>query len=129
MVASRLEQLLVLSNKLGDPALDYVILGEGNTSSRIDEHSFWVKASGEELRSADGGSFVEVRFDKVLALLERDDVGDDDVRAGLEAAKADQSQEARASVETVLHAVALQPEGVESERRQAMAGGQLWTTA
>ena len=107
-----LAQLVTMSNNLGDPALDYVILGEGNTSARADADTFWVKASGTELRITEASGFVRVRFDGVLALLETDDISDDDVKAGLEAAKVDPAATARPSVETVLHAVALQLEGV-----------------
>ena len=52
MPEDTLDQLVALSNRLGDPAHDYVILGEGNTSARADAGSFWVKASGAELRTA-----------------------------------------------------------------------------
>jgi len=107
-----LAQLVTMSNNLGDPALDYVILGEGNTSARADADTFWVKASGTELRTTEASGFVRVRFDRVLALLETDDISDDDVKAGLEAAKVDPAATVRPSVETVLHAVALQLEGV-----------------
>jgi rhamnose utilization protein RhaD (predicted bifunctional aldolase and dehydrogenase) len=113
MVDTVLRRLVTMSNELGDPALDYVILGEGNTSARIDDSMFWVKASGEELRTADANGFVQVRFDRALALLEGDDSHDDDVKAGLEAAKADPTVSARPSVETFLHALILQLEGVE----------------
>ena len=107
-----LAQLVTMSNNLGDPALDYVILGEGNTSARADADTFWVKASGTELRTTAASGFVRVRVDGVLALLETDDISDDDVKAGLEAAKVDPAATVRPSVETVLHAVALQLEGV-----------------
>ena len=49
MPEDTLDQLVALSNRLGDPAHDYVILGEGNTSARADAGSFWVKTSGAEL--------------------------------------------------------------------------------
>ena len=35
-----LTQLIAMSHSLGDPALDYVILGEGNTSARADADTF-----------------------------------------------------------------------------------------
>ena len=107
-----LTQLVAMSNRLGDPALDYVILGEGNTSARADADTFWVKASGTELRTIDRTGFVRVRFDRALALLGQGDLGDDAVVEGLEAAKADPTVAARPSVETVLHGLALQLEGV-----------------
>lgn len=107
-----LVQLVTMSNHLGDPTRDYVILGEGNTSARADADTFWVKASATELCTIDHTGFVRVRFDRVLALLEADDLSDDDIRAGLEAAKVDPTVKARPSVETMLHALALQLEGV-----------------
>jgi rhamnose utilization protein RhaD (predicted bifunctional aldolase and dehydrogenase) len=107
-----LNQLVAMSNRLGDPALDYVILGEGNTSARADSETFWVKASGTELRTIDRTGFVRVRFDKALALLEAGNLSDDAVEVGLEEAKADSSVTVHPSVETVLHALALQLEGI-----------------
>jgi rhamnose utilization protein RhaD (predicted bifunctional aldolase and dehydrogenase) len=118
-----LDQLVSMSRHLGDPALDCAILGEGNTSARADAETFWVKASGVEMRTIEPGGFVRVRFDRVLALLDDrhggtpsgppgqslDDAG---IKAGLEAAKADPAVAARPSVETVLHALALQMDGV-----------------
>ncbi|MCP4538861.1 MAG: aldolase, partial [Chloroflexi bacterium] len=61
MLNETLTQLVAMSNNLGDPALDYVILGEGNTSARADDDTFWVKASGVNLRMIDAGGFVRVR--------------------------------------------------------------------
>jgi len=107
-----LAQLVAMSNRLGDPTLDYVILGEGNTSARADADTFWVKASGTELHTIDHTGFVRVRFDRALALLEAGNLGDEDVKAGLEAARVDPAVTVRPSVETVLHALALQLEGV-----------------
>jgi hypothetical protein len=46
MQEDTLAQLVAMSHNLGDPALDYVILGEGNTSARADADTFWVKATG-----------------------------------------------------------------------------------
>ena len=107
-----LSKLVTMSNNLGDPVLDYVILGEGNTSARADADTFWVKASGTELRTIEAGGFVQVRFDRVLALLDKGDLSDDAIKEGLKAAKVDPTVTARPSVETVLHALALQLEGV-----------------
>ena len=45
-----------MSRILGDPARDLVILGEGNTSARADGNTFFVKASGKELGTADENS-------------------------------------------------------------------------
>ena len=107
-----LPQLVAMSKNLGDPALDYAILGEGNTSARASAETFWVKTSGAEMRTIEAGGFVRVRFDLVLALLDAGDLSDAEVKAGLEAARTDPAAQARPSVETVLHALALQLEGV-----------------
>ena len=107
-----LAELVALSQTLGDPALDYAILGEGNSSARIDDEGFWVKASGAEMRTIEAGGLVQVRFDGVLSLLEADGLSDADVKAGLEAARVDPGAKARPSVETVLHALALKLDGV-----------------
>ena len=101
-----------MTRGLGDPALDYAILGEGNTSARADAELFWVKASGVQMRTIEPGGFVQVRFDRVLAMLQDDALSDDQIKAGLEAAKADPAVKARPSVETVLHALALQVPGI-----------------
>jgi rhamnose utilization protein RhaD (predicted bifunctional aldolase and dehydrogenase) len=110
--AKILEQLVTMSRVLGNPALDYAILGEGNASARIDDESFWVKASGAEMGTIEAGGFVQVRFDGVLSMLESDGLDDAEVKARLEAARVDADSTARPSVETVLHALALRLEGV-----------------
>jgi rhamnose utilization protein RhaD (predicted bifunctional aldolase and dehydrogenase) len=107
-----LNQLVTMTRSLGNPALDYAILGEGNASARAGAELFWVKASGVEMRTIEPGGFVQVRFDRVLAMLQAETLGDDQIKAGLEAAKADPLVKARPSVETVLHALALQLPGI-----------------
>jgi rhamnose utilization protein RhaD (predicted bifunctional aldolase and dehydrogenase) len=103
-----LAELVAMSRHLGDPSLDYAVLGEGNTSARADADTFWVKASGAELRTIGRTGFVAVRFDRVLALLDAGNLDDNAIRAGLEQAKVGVAAKARPSVETVLHALALQ---------------------
>jgi rhamnose utilization protein RhaD (predicted bifunctional aldolase and dehydrogenase) len=107
-----LTQLISMSRHLGDPALDYVILGEGNTSARADGDTFWVKASGVHMGTIEAEGFVQVRFDKVLGLLEKGDLSDDEIKAGLNAAKVGKSVTVRPSVETILHALALKLDGI-----------------
>lgn len=107
-----LAQLIAMSNHLGDPAYDYVILGEGNTSARIDAETFWVKASGTHLNGIDRSGFVQVRFKRLFELFASDDISDEAVKRGLEEAKVDPTNPLRPSVETVLHAIALNMEGV-----------------
>ncbi len=65
-----LESLIKMTRALGEPAMDYVIIGEGNTSMRLDDESFLVKASGHQMRGIDETGFVAVRFAPMLAMLD-----------------------------------------------------------
>ena len=65
-----LDRLIAMTRHLGDPDKDYVILGEGNTSARVDEETFWVKASGSRMEQIGPDGFVLTRFAPVLALLD-----------------------------------------------------------
>lgn len=106
-----LDQLLAMSRTLGDPAYDYAILGEGNTSVRADADSFWVKASGAQLANATRESFVQVRTAPVLAALNGPPLNDDDVKRLLQSATVAGAR--TPSIETFLHALCLRLEGVQ----------------
>jgi rhamnose utilization protein RhaD (predicted bifunctional aldolase and dehydrogenase) len=112
MQTTTLTQLVGLTRILGDPANDYAILGEGNTSARASDATFWVKASGSEMRTIDDAGFVEVRFDRVLAMLDAPALSDMEIKQALTEAKVNAAASAHPSVETVLHAIGLQLEGV-----------------
>src|SRR3990172_1990163 len=112
MVDAILSQLIAMSRNLGDPAMDYAVLGEGNTSARIDAKTFWVKASGAPLRTLDRNGLVRVYFDPILELLENERLSDADIRKGLESARVDLEAQAIPSVETFLHALVLQLDGI-----------------
>ena len=99
-----LVQLVELSNNLGQPEHDYVILGEGNTSARLDDQTFWVKASGTELRTVTDSGFVQVSFESALAMLNGSVLSDQEVKEALIAAKAVPEAPGHPSVETLLHA-------------------------
>lgn len=103
-----LDQLVDLTRYLGDPARPYAILGEGNTSARVDETSFYVKASGTTMADIDASGFVQVKSDVVLAILEDESAGDEDVSKVLKACLVDPAETRRPSVETMLHAILLQ---------------------
>ena len=57
----RLKQLVELSRRIGTAPESFAILGEGNTSTRSGEDTFWVKASGTSLSTAEKDSFTECR--------------------------------------------------------------------
>lgn len=101
---SILTDLIGLSHYLGEESREYVIIGEGNTSARIDDATFWVKASGSNLRTIDAAGFVEVNSARVLELLEGE-AADEDTTRVLMAARVEPETAGRPSVETVLHAV------------------------
>jgi len=107
-----LHALVQLARYLGDPANDYAILGEGNCSAKIDDDSFWVKASGIEMGAAEEGDFLQVRFEPVLAMFDGPDMDDDAIGRALLAAKVSDASPKRPSVETAFHAACLSLEDV-----------------
>ncbi len=104
--------LVRMTNRLGDPERDYVILGEGNTSARVDAKTMLVTASGTELRTASGKSFVPVDLARAMSLLELVEPSDEEIKDALIAVKVDGQPEPRPSVETPVHAVFLSLPGV-----------------
>lgn len=76
-----LEDLLILSRRLGDPAHDWAVLGEGNTSAKIDDDTFYVKASGSSLATLNRDQVCKARFAPLLEALDSDRAySDADVR-------------------------------------------------
>jgi len=100
-----LPQLVKMSASLGLPEHDCVILGEGNTSARAGETSYWIKASGMHLHQIQPSGFVELRFAPVLALLELQEASDEQVKQVLAEAKVDPAAMLRPSIEATMHAV------------------------
>ncbi|MBA3710115.1 MAG: class II aldolase/adducin family protein [Planctomycetes bacterium] len=108
------DQVVQMSRTIGEPALDAVILGEGNTSIRVDGDTFLVKGSGCQLASITQEDFVHLRFDRILALLDRGAVSEAELVAAYESAKVDPAQKRRPSVETLFHAICLSLPGVDA---------------
>jgi len=107
-----LTDLIAMSRRLGDPAMDYAILGEGNTSADVDGSTFFVKSSGVSLRDIPESGFVRVRQAPILELLDRPSVTDDEIRDGMLAARVDTLSPTRPSVETLFHAYLLSLPGI-----------------
>jgi rhamnose utilization protein RhaD (predicted bifunctional aldolase and dehydrogenase) len=107
-----LGELIELTRHLGEPSREYVILGEGNTSARVDADTYWVKASGSGMESIDRDGFVLTRFAPVLTMLEAGDLSDDEIKANLITAKADLEAPGHPSIEALLHALCLSLPGV-----------------
>lgn len=101
-----LDELVGMSLYLGKPENDFVILGEGNTSAKVD-NCFFVKASGKYLSTTDRNTFVKVKHPEALAILDKGDLTDDQIKDELLAVCADPENKMRPSVETTFHAFLL----------------------
>ena len=126
-----LDQLIFLSNTLGRPENDYVILGEGNTSARADTAaggpaSFYVKSSGTELRTI---TEARLRPGGIRAGAgpagSREGLTDADVKAGLIAAKVDPQAPGHPSWRRCCTRLCLQPAGHQLRRPHAPGRDQL----
>ncbi len=104
------KELLEMSLELGDPQNRLVILGEGNTSARVDSETFLVKASGSQLSDLHSDQLVQVRFDTILSILDQN-LNDDQTEQVLLDSRVDPDQP-KPSVETTFHAWLLSQEGV-----------------
>lgn len=67
-----ISELLALSRFLGEEHRHLAILGEGNTSAKIDDDTFVVKASGSCLQTLAEDDVVACRFDKLLPMLDKE---------------------------------------------------------
>ena len=107
-----LEELLILSRRLGDPIHDWAILGEGNTSARIDGETFFVKASGSQLSTISADQFAEVKCAPIVEALNASrDYTDTEVKDLLLGSCVGGNGK-MPSVETLLHAYLLSLHGV-----------------
>lgn len=102
-----MQALLRLSHALGSPERDWAILGEGNTSARVDGDTFLVKASGSRLGSLSAAQVAQVRFAPVLAALEGGESLDDGQVKVLLASATLGPAGVVPSVETLMHAALL----------------------
>ena len=111
-MTNQLQSLIKLTRALGEPRLDYVIVGEGNTSLRLDEDSFLVKASGHQMRDIGEGGFVALRIKPMLALLDDPPATLSEEKAITQAAVIGESSGPSPSVEASFHAMLLHECGV-----------------
>lgn len=105
------DRLLALSHDLGREDRRLAILGEGNTSARINDDTFVVKASGSNLATLSPLGVTACRFDRLLPLLDRTSVRDAEVDQALLEARTDPAAK-KPSVEAVFHAFLLTLPGV-----------------
>ncbi len=105
------QSLLELSHHLGGERLRMAILGEGNTSVRIDEETFAVKASGSNLASLTSADVTHCAFNRLLPLLDKSSATDVEVDQALLATRLDPAAK-KPSIEALFHAYLLTLPGV-----------------
>jgi rhamnose utilization protein RhaD (predicted bifunctional aldolase and dehydrogenase) len=106
-----LDSLLTLSHNLGREERKLAILGEGNTSMRVSDATFVVKASGSNLATLSPAGVTECRFSDLAKLLAQKSMTDAAIDEALFAARVD-PQAKKPSVEAVFHAYLLTLPGV-----------------
>jgi rhamnose utilization protein RhaD (predicted bifunctional aldolase and dehydrogenase) len=110
-MAQTFQELLELSRALGGERLRMAILGEGNTSVRLDDETFAVKASGSSLSTLTESEVTVCRFDRLLPLLDDAKAGDAEIDAALFASRVD-NRARKPSIEALFHAYLLTLPGV-----------------
>ncbi len=104
----KLTKLVEMTRTLGQPHLDYVIVGEGNTSCREGDGTFWVKASGQQMNGIDASGFVHVHAEPILQMLEESPGDLAAQKKVMEAARVDSAVNLMPSVEVSFHAMLLE---------------------
>lgn len=107
-----LQELINMSRWLGEESRGFAILGEGNTSAKIDENTFYVKASGYQLGNMSEEGLVEVSAAPVLDMLNSESLSDDKIKAIFKSSMVDRSGKFLPSIETLFHAYLLTIPGV-----------------
>ena len=102
-------RLLELSREFGQAR--WTILGEGNTSGRIGQNIFAVKASGSSLGNLTEIELTDCYFDRLLPVLDRESVSEQEVEEILLNSRV-RSTALKPSVETFFHAYLLTIPGV-----------------
>ncbi len=102
-----LKSLVALTRTLGEPARDYVIIGEGNTSMRLDAESFAVKASGQQMAHINADGFVALRLAPLLAMLENPPATLSEEKATTQTALLQPESGRSPSIEASFHALLL----------------------
>jgi len=106
------KDLLNLSHELGREDRGLAMLGEGNTSTRVTDDTFLVKASGTCLGTLNETDVVECRLSALLPMLEKENLTDQQVDDALLASRVDQKAK-KPSVEAVFHAWLLSLPGIK----------------
>ncbi len=105
------QRLLDLSHQLGREDRRLAILGEGNTSTRLGDGTFLVKASGSNLATLAAGDITACRGPELAKLLRARGLPDASIDEALLAARVDPAAK-KPSVEAIFHAYLLTLPGV-----------------
>jgi rhamnose utilization protein RhaD (predicted bifunctional aldolase and dehydrogenase) len=105
------DALIALSHAIAEPGLEAAILGEGNTSMRAGEGEFWVKASGCSLPGISPDGFVLMKSGPLMEVLD-ENLSDEATKTVLAQARARSGEPKMPSVESFMHALLLDLEGV-----------------
>ncbi len=105
------QSLLDLSHALGGERLRMAILGEGNTSLRLDAETFAVKSSGSNLATLQPTDLTTCRFDRLLPLLDATAATDAEIDNVLFASRVSEAAK-KPSIEALFHAYLLTLPGV-----------------
>jgi len=108
----KIAKLLELSHDLGREERGLAMLGEGNTSCRLDADTFLVKASGSSLATLREDQLVACRFSALLPLLDVPMMSDAKVEHALLASRVN-PEAPKPSVEALFHAWLLTLPGVD----------------
>jgi rhamnose utilization protein RhaD (predicted bifunctional aldolase and dehydrogenase) len=108
---SALDRLLALSHELGREDRKLAILGEGNSSMRLTDDTFIVKASGSNLATLSPLGVTECRRDGLITLLNKKAATDAAIDEALFAARTSSAAK-KPSVEAIFHAFLLAVPGV-----------------
>jgi len=100
------QDLLKLSREIGREERGLVLAGEGNTSAKLSDKTFFVKASGTSLATLKQNEIVECRTAPVLALLDENHLTDAQIDEALMASRVN-SKAKKPSLEAMFHAYLL----------------------
>jgi rhamnose utilization protein RhaD (predicted bifunctional aldolase and dehydrogenase) len=106
MNTEKRDALVKLSRELGREDRGMAILGEGNTSARLDAETFLVKASGTCLGTMREEDVVECRFRTLLPLMDQTQLTNAEIDAALLASRVHPAAK-KPSIEALFHAYLL----------------------
>lgn len=112
MNSAKISELIKLSHEIGREDRQLAILGEGNTSIKLNADSFAVKASGSCLATLTEADVTVCETGKILAQMEKKSMSDTEIDQTLLDSRVEGIGK-KPSVEAMFHAWLLQLPGVE----------------